>query len=711
MKLHHVAMASLVLCWASQSALAQLTAQPFLALPKLSEKAPVQPLNTQLQLNNPLAATAGCKPDGDISRDGHDVALTLRVEVRPNEIYNPGNADGAKDQVSLRSYGGCLSGPLIEARPGDTLNVNLINDLDKNDPTCPDGHDPTDGTPGCFNTINLHVHGMHVSPSGNSDNVLLNIAPQTRFQYEINIPSDHPSGTFWYHAHRHGSTAVQVASGAAGVLVVRGDRHYVGKAPGDIDTILHDVSGRALPERIFLFQQIPYACFDDIGKIIKVKVKGAWSCPEGKIGIVQDFDKQLSSPTVWDESGRFTSINSAVQPTLQDIRAGEIQRWRFVHAGIHDTVNLQIVPMNTASTKARLALKGILGGTPHDQAATIAEICPVLVPDGSRPVDLVPQFEIAADGLTRSAIRPIGVNKQSVSGGIGSNFLQPGYRSDVLLVFPKAGTYCILNQAATPNERSNGGQGPNETQLLATVIVSGGTPVTTDPQTYIQQMLFEANKADKTLPAAALNGLLVGDLSPWHAMNDLTHATVNADNQKVEFFIGTPPPSATKPKPQFGFYINEESYKPDYVNFTRRVGTTDDWVLSSLGEPHIFHIHVNPFEIMDVLYAPAGKPATSIFGPNGECLVPPDSLGLENQYCGLWHTFKDTIFVQNDYKVLIRTHYDRYIGEFVIHCHILDHEDSGMMANIQIVPDTSVPGGGIGMNGMQHAGHSSPATP
>jgi FtsP/CotA-like multicopper oxidase with cupredoxin domain len=126
-----------------------------------------------------------------------------------------------------------------------------------------------------------------------------------------------------------------------------------------------------------------------------------------------------------------------------------------------------------------------------------------------------------------------------------------------------------------------------------------------------------------------------------------------------------------------------------------QVNTTEDWILTSQGEPHIYHIHVNPFEIMDVTYQ--GK---SIFGPDGKCLVHPDSVGLENQYCNLWHTFKDTIFVQNDYEVHIRTTYDRYIGEYVMHCHILDHEDSGMMANILIVPDASAPGGGLGMPGM-----------
>lgn len=695
MQSHRIVIVALALCSTFMHTLAQAAVQPFLAPPTLTDKTPGGPLKqgNRLMQNAQAGAAAPCVPGGDITRDGHDIRLTLPVEMRPNKINNP--VDGAMDYVSLRSYGGCLSGPQIDARPGDTMRINLINNLSKDDPSCPNGMDPPNGAPGCFNTINLHVHGMHVSPAGNSDNVLLNIAPQTRLQYEINIPSDHPAGTFWYHAHRHGSTAMQVASGASGALIVRGNRRYVGNAPGDIDTILHDARGQAFAERVFLLQQIPYACFKG-GKIIQLK-NGTWACPPGMTGVVSDFDQQLSSPTVWDDSGRFTSINGAVQPTLENIGAGEIQRWRFIHAGIHDTVNLQIVPMNTNSPKAKLLLNGTLGGTPREQAAAIAEACPALA--SGKPVDLVPQFEIASDGLTRTAIRPIGVRQQSISGGIGSNYLQPGYRSDVLLVFPKAGTYCMLNQAATSAERVNGGQGPNVGQLLATVIVSGGTPIPTDPQRYIHQALYEGNRGDKTLPPAALEGLRKGDLSPWRGMSDLPDTGINKDKQSAAFFIGTP---TDKPNAKFGFYINEKSYDPDRVDFTRQVGSIDDWVLTSKGEPHIFHIHVNPFQIIDVLHTPKGGKAASIFGPNGECNVPPSSVGLENQYCGMWKTFKDTVFVQNDYQVLVRTRYDRYIGEFVIHCHILDHEDGGMMANIRIVPDASAPGGGIGMSGMKH---------
>ena len=193
------------------------------------------------------------------------------------------------------------------------------------------------------------------------------------------------------------------------------------------------------------------------------------------------------------------------------------------------------------------------------------------------------------------------------------------------------------------------------------------------------------------LPQDALDKLGKGDLTPWRGMPEIGPVSKSGTLRKAAFFIGN------DDKGNFGFYVNLKAYDPDRIDkdFTMQVNTTEDWVLSSKGEPHIYHIHVNPFEIMDVMHQ-----GRSIFGPNGECLVAADSNGLQNQYCKMWHVFKDTVFVQNDYEVHMRTTYDRYIGEYVLHCHILDHEDSGMMANVLIVPDATAPNGGLGMPSM-----------
>ena len=705
---------------------AQPSVHPFEQPPSLPEAAPPAANVALMAFSGPK--TQPCNPKGSISRTGSIVNAELNVVLGDFKINNPGNADNHDDPVRLRSYGGCKSGPVIEVLPGNTLRLNLINGLDRADPTCGSNPQPSLQLPpgvGCFNTVNLHTHGWHVSPAGNSDNVLLNIAPQTQFPYEYNIPADHPAGTFWYHAHRHGSTAVQVASGEAGVLVVRGNRPYTAPTPrnphpvADIDTILHAANGRQYPEKIMLFQQIGYACFQNQpnqsggpwqyiyttnGLLYSQDSQGnpvngnmPWTCPapsEGKPvtpGMVENFDLQLFSPTIWDTNGRFTSINGIVEPTIT-LPAGEIERWRFVHAGIHDTINIQIVKAVPVNGKNVIGLSALTGNRQEQKAALLAACT-------ASAQTLVPQFEIATDGLTRVRMR--GIKGTSVSGSDGSNFMQPGYRSDVLVAFPAEGDYCLLDQAAPAQERAGngsgpGGQGPNNPQLLAYVHVRGGKPVAGDVQTYIEKTLYDANPQ---LPAPVRSGLLKADLTPWAPFVELP-APPPQQPQTAIFAITN--------KGQF--QVNNASYDPTVVNITRQVNTTDDWVLSiadtPAAEPHIFHIHVNPFEVMDVTTAGSDGKPTSIFDKDGNCRtdLPSDKQGLFNQYCGMYHTFRDTIFVENGYQVHTRTHYETYIGEFVLHCHILDHEDAGMMLNISIVPDLTAPGGGIGMGAMSH-GH------
>jgi FtsP/CotA-like multicopper oxidase with cupredoxin domain len=84
----------------------------------------------------------------------------------------------------------------------------------------------------------------------------------------------------------------------------------------------------------------------------------------------------------------------------------------------------------------------------------------------------------------------------------------------------------------------------------------------------------------------------------------------------------------------------------------------------------------------------------SIYDSNGKCIpgiVAGDAQYLADQYCGLYHVFRDTLFIENSYAATLRTHYARYTGEFVLHCHILDHEDAGMMANVVIADDPAHP--------------------
>ena len=88
-------------------------------------------------------------------------------------------------------------------KPGDVLRIKLINDLPPNRDPVPVIH----SLPHQFNTTNFHAHGLHVSPSGISDNVMRVMEPGKSYDIEIAIPAGHIRGTNWYHPHAHGSVS------------------------------------------------------------------------------------------------------------------------------------------------------------------------------------------------------------------------------------------------------------------------------------------------------------------------------------------------------------------------------------------------------------------------------------------------------------------------------------------------------------------------
>jgi FtsP/CotA-like multicopper oxidase with cupredoxin domain len=198
-------------------------------------------------------------------------------------------------------------------------------------------------------------------------------------------------------------------------------------------------------------------------------------------------------------------------------------------------------------------------------------------------------------------------------------------------------------------------------------VLQPGQPVAGDLKAYIQARLLEA--ADRTMPISvrqAVRDDLANDLSLrlFAAHRNVEDAEVTG-RQSLEFKIGG------------GFQVDGKPYDPTRIDRVLPLGGVEEWTLTSFTNPpvgHPFHIHVNAFQIKKIL----NRQGEDVV--NGE---PNDPL-----YAGLKDVWKDTIFVKPGYRVVMRTRYQRYIGDFVLHCHILDHEDQGMMQNIRIaIPD------------------------
>jgi FtsP/CotA-like multicopper oxidase with cupredoxin domain len=470
-------------------------------------------------------------------------------------------------------------GPTLRVRPGDALDPVLDNRLPRESPALvrseyqqEAGVAFLDMRPYSFNVTNLHTHGLHVSPSGNSDNVLLAIPPQTVFPYDIRLPANHTRGTYWYHAHAHGSTAIQVGSAMAGALVVDDD-------PARIPAALRAANER---EKVMVIQTILY---DTAGQAENITA----FFPDPSTGRNPACDSGGSSCT-WLGSNRQVTINGQIVPVIR-MRPGEVQRWRMVDGSFRETISLRLQ-----------------GHALH---------------------------EIATDGLYTGRIDTWRDGQPLV--------LYPGYRSDVLVQAGRPGTYQLIDDTATA---AQGLRGVAEDANLLALLVVEGAPL------------------DMRLPTPAE----MARLNPFAGVDLSTRAV---RTQEAVFKLGA---SMAPGDGRNSFQINYAAFNERRTRYLQ-LDSVDLWSLTTVGDPavvppanavpplpHVFHIHINPFQVSRA--GPDGRPQ--------------------------W-VFKDTQFIPAGDTVNVYTQYLDFTGSFVIHCHILDHEDLGMMETVEVVKEMPRP--------------------
>ncbi len=104
------------------------------------------------------------------------------------------------------------------------------------------------------------------------------------------------------------------------------------------------------------------------------------------------------------------------------------------------------------------------------------------------------------------------------------------------------------------------------------------------------------------------------------------------------------------------FLINGQSYNHARIDTRVQLGDTEDWELVNTGVmDHPFHLHVNPMQVI----SRNGRPEP-------------------------YRAWRDVVLVRAGETVRVRIRFSDFAGKSVYHCHILDHEELGMMGNILI---------------------------
>ncbi|MEJ1161064.1 multicopper oxidase family protein [Prosthecomicrobium sp. N25] len=225
--------------------------------------------------------------------------------------------------------------------------------------------------------------------------------------------------------------------------------------------------------------------------------------------------------------------------------------------------------------------------------------------------------------------------------------LAPGERAEILVDFADGGTALMT----TPDEHEH--RVGLRAMRMPDVI---STPV--------RLCAFHTEKDDK--PAAKLPAALAALAEPDRA------ASVRTRNFRLQLRGGRPMSASAAHLHQApgqhdgtgdaverpAMAINGKSFDPTRIDEEVKLGTTEIWEVVSPEMGHPFHIHGVQFR---VLSEDGGIPK-------------------------IWNRgVKDTVFVENSATLLVTfTKPAPRTAPFVFHCHVLEHEDSGMMGTFTV---------------------------
>ncbi len=107
---------------------------------------------------------------------------------------------------------------------------------------------------------------------------------------------------------------------------------------------------------------------------------------------------------------------------------------------------------------------------------------------------------------------------------------------------------------------------------------------------------------------------------------------------------------------QAKFFFNNRSFDPTRIDFTGKLDSLEIWELQNLSDmDHPFHLHSYPFQVIDR----NGKPEP-------------------------FRAWKDVVNLKKNDLVRIAVPLSHFTGLTVFHCHIVEHEDRGMMGTLEV---------------------------
>ncbi len=683
----------------------------------VAAKSGIQPLK-----NLPVCSTARLMPPNTANPAKHCNADRANRRVSLELDANTRNAVAVGGyRVVTDHYNEDYFPPVLEVRPGDTLAIHLRDNLRPSvaEVGVPMGDEASGMVPHLMpmptGDTNLHTHGLIVSPNNagdapgpiparataNGDNafaVLSNnctagSACRSDAGYSIAIPrslpnhiaSDdgrrtYPSGLSWYHPHIHGVAQPQVSGGMSGLISIGDPRDAIIGYNGGARNLI-DVRYIALRDIQLITNKLPDAVSGAVGD------DATWSrkfdpkfCGDRDATTVAQKGYCLGPDDAKGHKVWLFTVNGQRFPRI-DIAGARGQLWRVANLSATVSYILELrdeagnpVPMKLVS------LDGVVAGRaqPHLAGSTskllIIERSSFLVMPASRIEILVPNF--AAHGKAKTytlATRGFADTKLSPDGWFPVDLAQ-------------------VRLAATTGSRTS------PTSLIAPSIVadqpafSAILPPTTSRTWKSVSEVHPASLCGHRLGSSErrLVRLVSDPMNPADGSVEALELGMGiANNADVSPAgdAGNVIPAVARTMPMGADALEDNNHGCAVLGDAPEV-----WeIRNDTDEVHNFHVHQAKFrlasgaEIDAVTSAayisrhPKNGSGTSV-GVGGEASFLLD----RSPQIAAWH---DTIPVLPHQSTFIRIAFTSplQLGSFMIHCHILEHEDKGMMSAFEVL--------------------------
>jgi spore coat protein A len=130
-----------------------------------------------------------------------------------------------------------------------------------------------------------------------------------------------------------------------------------------------------------------------------------------------------------------------------------------------------------------------------------------------------------------------------------------------------------------------------------------------------------------------------------------------------------------------GVYMNGKGYDDPVTEFVK-LGSVEKWrFINTTDDTHPVHLHLVQFQILERQgFNPAAMQKGTL-----------ELVGLRRPPAANEAGWKDTAIVNPRDVLTIVVRFEGYVGRYVFHCHMLEHEDNDMMRPYVVVPEEVKP--------------------